>query len=193
MDSSCAPKRETDSDGGGLSYPKVKVLIHSVMSNCLSLSGSCVRGIPQTRVLEWVSIPFSRGILPTQGLNLGLPHCGQIPYYLSHEGSLSYIRKKPILNQRKVAKPSSIRLRGALSLESPQDAALDQPPGKGRRNRATPGAGSFPEGCRTATPQCLFWVAFQYFENPHRTSKLLYFKFRDIHTRGSFIIKYLMY
>ena len=101
--------------------------------------------------------------------------------------------KKPILNQRRVAKPNSIRLRGALSLESPQDAALDQLPGKGCRNRATPGAGSFPEGCRTATPQCLFWVAFQYFENPCRTSKLLYFKFRDIYTWGSFIIKYPMY
>ena len=126
MDSCCAPNRETDSDGGGLSYPKVKVFIHSVMSNSLSVSGSCVRGIPQTRILEWVSIPFSRGILPTQRLNLGLSHSGQIPYYLSHEGSLSYTKKKPILNHRRVAKPSSIRLRGVLSLESPQDAAWER-------------------------------------------------------------------
>ena len=28
-----------------------------------------------------------QGILPTQGLNLDLPHCGQILYHLSHKGS----------------------------------------------------------------------------------------------------------
>ena len=26
-------------------------------------------------------------IFPTQGLNLGLPHCGQMLYHLSHQGS----------------------------------------------------------------------------------------------------------
>ena len=26
-------------------------------------------------------------IFPTQGLNLGFPHCGQIPYHLNHQGS----------------------------------------------------------------------------------------------------------
>ena len=29
--------------------------------------GSSVLGILQARVLEWVAVPFSRGILPTQG------------------------------------------------------------------------------------------------------------------------------
>ena len=28
-----------------------------------------------------------QGIFPTQGLNLGLLHCGQILYHLSHQGS----------------------------------------------------------------------------------------------------------
>ena len=28
-----------------------------------------------------------QGIFPTQGLNLGLQHCRQIIYYLSHQGS----------------------------------------------------------------------------------------------------------
>ena len=28
-----------------------------------------------------------QGIFPTQGLNPGLPHCGQILYHLSHQGS----------------------------------------------------------------------------------------------------------
>ena len=33
--------------------------------------GSSVHGISQARTLEWVAIPSSRGIFPTQGLN---PH-----------------------------------------------------------------------------------------------------------------------
>ena len=57
--------------------------------------GSSVHGIFQARILEWVSIPFSRGIfLPhgcpwiflIQGLNLGLLHCRQILYHQSHQG-----------------------------------------------------------------------------------------------------------
>ena len=44
-------------------------------------------GILQARTVEWVAFPFSRGIFPTQGLNPGLPHCRQILYQLSHQGS----------------------------------------------------------------------------------------------------------
>ena len=40
-----------------------------------------VHGIPQARILERVAIPFSRGIFPTQGSNLGLQHCRQILYH----------------------------------------------------------------------------------------------------------------
>ena len=50
-----------------------------------SLPGSSTRGILQARILEWVVIPFSRGIFLTQGLNLGLLHCRQILY--CHQGS----------------------------------------------------------------------------------------------------------
>ena len=32
--------------------------------------------------------PFFQGIFPTQALNLGLPHCRQILYRLSYQGSL---------------------------------------------------------------------------------------------------------
>ena len=46
-----------------------------------------VHGILQVRILEWVAIPFSRGIFPTQGSNPGLPHCRLILYQLSHKGS----------------------------------------------------------------------------------------------------------
>ena len=67
--------------------------------------GSSVHGIFQARILEWVAISFSRGLNPglphcrqmlyclshqgsqTQGLNPGLPHCRQTLYRLSHQGS----------------------------------------------------------------------------------------------------------
>ena len=34
------------------------------------------------------SLSFLQGIFPTQGLNPGLPHCGQTLHQLSHKGSL---------------------------------------------------------------------------------------------------------
>ena len=37
--------------------------------------------------IEVGSCSFLQGIFPTQGSNLGLPHCRQIPYQLSHQGS----------------------------------------------------------------------------------------------------------
>ena len=37
-----------------------------------------------TRVVSWSLL---QGIFPTQGSNPGLPHCGQILYQLSHQGS----------------------------------------------------------------------------------------------------------
>ena len=49
------------------------------------LPGSSIHGISQARILEWAAI--SLGIVPTQGLNLGLLHCGQTVYCLSHRGS----------------------------------------------------------------------------------------------------------
>ena len=70
---------------------QVKVL---VAQSCLTLCnptdysqpGSSVHGILHARILEWVAIPFSRGIFLTQGLNPGLPLCRQILYHLSHQG-----------------------------------------------------------------------------------------------------------
>ena len=54
--------------------------------NCSSHDSS-VHGILQARILEWVAIPFSKGIYPTQGSNPGLLHCRQILYHLSYQGS----------------------------------------------------------------------------------------------------------
>ena len=36
-------------------------------------------------------MPFSRGIFPTQGSNLGLLHCGQILYHLSQQGTSGHL------------------------------------------------------------------------------------------------------
>ena len=69
-----------------------------------SLPGSSIHGIFQVRILEWGAIAFSeeywsgyhfllQGIFLTQGSNLGLPHCSQILYHLSHQGSHSLIPK----------------------------------------------------------------------------------------------------
>ena len=55
-----------------------------------SLPGFSVHGIFQARVLEWVAISFSKGIVLTQGSNSGLLHCRQTLCPLSHQGSSSY-------------------------------------------------------------------------------------------------------
>ena len=49
-----------------------------------SLPGSSIHGIFQARVLEWVATSFRRSSQP------GLPHCTQMLYRLSHQGSPSY-------------------------------------------------------------------------------------------------------
>ena len=43
--------------------------------------------ILQVRILEWVAVPFSWGIFPTQGLKPGPPHCRRILYQPSYQGS----------------------------------------------------------------------------------------------------------
>ena len=76
---------------------KVKVKESEVAQSCPSLfdpmncnlPGSSFHGIFQARILEWVAISFSRE-KETQGLNLGLSHCGQMLYHLSHQGSPTY-------------------------------------------------------------------------------------------------------
>ena len=76
------------------------LFLHSICSVvlvtqlCLTLStpmdssvpGSSVHGILEAKILEWVPFP-SPGTFWTKGLNPGLPHCRQILYHLSHQGS----------------------------------------------------------------------------------------------------------
>ena len=49
--------------------------------------GSSVHGVIQARILECVAISFFRGSCQTQQSNPGLPHCRQILYHLSHQGT----------------------------------------------------------------------------------------------------------
>ena len=51
--------------------------------------GSSVSGILQARILEGAAITLLQGIFPTSELNPVLPHCRQILYWLSHQGSLN--------------------------------------------------------------------------------------------------------
>ena len=53
-----------------------------------TLPGSSVHGIFQARKMEWVAIPFSRGIFQSQGSNPDLLHCKQILSLLSHPGKI---------------------------------------------------------------------------------------------------------
>ena len=68
---------------------KVTVLVAQLLCNPMDCvpPGSSVHGILQARILQWVAIPFSRGIFPTEGSNPGLLHCRRICYPLSHQGS----------------------------------------------------------------------------------------------------------
>ena len=58
-----------------------------------NLSGYSDLGIFQARMLEWVAISFSRGILLTQESNPGLLHCRQTLYHLSHQGNPIQLRE----------------------------------------------------------------------------------------------------
>ena len=55
-----------------------------------SLTGSSIHGIFQARVLEWVTISFSRRSSQPRDWTQGLPHCRQTLCHLSHQGSLQY-------------------------------------------------------------------------------------------------------
>ena len=93
-DEDSTTKATTLSAGGSWWSPAKKKVEVLVAQLCLTLCnpmdysppGSSVQGILQVKILKWVAISFSRGIFPTQGWNLGLLHCRQILYSLSHQG-----------------------------------------------------------------------------------------------------------
>ena len=48
-----------------------------------------------------------QGIFPTQGSNPGLPHCGQILYRLSHQGSPSPLGEPEVITETGTHFPST--------------------------------------------------------------------------------------
>ena len=70
-----------------------------VVQSCLTLRdpkdsrppGSSVHGLLQARRLGWVAIPLSRGVFLTRGVKLGLLHCRQVLYCLSHQVTLGTV------------------------------------------------------------------------------------------------------
>ena len=54
-----------------------------------------------------------QGIFPTQGLNLGLPHCRQMLYHLSHQGS-PMTNLDSILKSRDITLPTNAHLIKAM-------------------------------------------------------------------------------
>ena len=66
----------------------MKTLVTQLYPTLCDPMDCSLHGILQPRILEWVTISFSRGIFSTQGLNWGLLRCRQILYCLSLQGSL---------------------------------------------------------------------------------------------------------
>ena len=87
---------------------------HSVMLFCdpmdCSPPGSPVHGILQAGMLEWVNHFLLQRIFLTQGSNLGLVHCRQILYQLSHQRRLIHRgeKKNSVKVQRSQDKLESI-------------------------------------------------------------------------------------
>ena len=75
--------------------------------NC-SLPGSFVQGDTPGKNTGVGCHALPQGILPTQGLNPGLPHCRWILYHLSHQGRLGFnpwVRKIP---ERRAWQPTPV-------------------------------------------------------------------------------------
>ena len=78
------------------------VCSHSIMSVCnpmdCSQLGSSVHGDSPGKNTGVGCHALLQGIFPTQGSNPGLPHCRQILYYLSHQGSSYSLSKFQLYN-----------------------------------------------------------------------------------------------
>ena len=63
------------------------VMSDSVTPGTVARQAPLSMGILQVRILEWVAMPSSKGSSQPRNKTPGLPHCRQILYCLSHQGS----------------------------------------------------------------------------------------------------------
>ena len=80
----CPIRNHQPQEGGKQRKGRRSVTFDSVRPCGLQPTGSSIHGIFQARIPEWVAISFFRRPSLTQGFNLGLPHCRQMLYCLSH-------------------------------------------------------------------------------------------------------------
>ena len=94
------PNREEDSSKEALFSAPFLVVSFAELFSCVRLLAALwtvacqaplSMRILQARILEWVAMPSSREIFPTQGLSPGLPHCRWVFTVLSFQGSLPTI------------------------------------------------------------------------------------------------------
>ena len=88
------------SRGSSQKWSEMKWSEVKVAQACPTLCGSIdytVHGILQARTLEGVAFPFSRGSSQPRDQNPGLPRCRQIPYQLSHQGSLIFVKYQLVI------------------------------------------------------------------------------------------------
>ena len=95
---------------------------HSIVSDCLRPRGLYSPWNSPGQNTGVGSLSLLQGIVPTQGLNPGLPHCRWIIYCLSHQGSPVYVhsgRKRANL-WYKWKKTGVLKIFGWLKLDSRQ-------------------------------------------------------------------------
>ena len=134
-----------------------------------------VHEIPQARILEWVTFPFSMGSSKPRDGNPGLPHCRQILYQLSHKVK---VKVKSLSRVRLFATPWTVAYQAppsmgfsrqeywsGLPFPSPED-----PPNPGIKPRSptllVDALTSKPPGKPTPShkgnPRILEWVAYTF-------------------------------
>ena len=85
--------------------------------------GSSVHGILQARMLESVAMPISRGSSQPGDGSLGLLHCKQILYHLSHQRHLDNIFL--LIFSRQVLS-DSLQTRGCHACQAPLSLIISQ-------------------------------------------------------------------
>ena len=95
-----------------ISKVKVKVLVAQWCPTLFdpvdcSPSYPCVPGILQVRILEWVTMTFSRD-LPHPEIKARSPHCKQVLYHLRQLGSPNISEVKSLIRVRLFATPWTV-------------------------------------------------------------------------------------